>query len=139
MKIILDTSAALHVALQGEHAAKLMPLIEEASEVLSPQFIQVEMGNALWKYIRWQSLPLDQALQHWENATGLIDQMLDDAALMPQALGLAAKHEHPVYDMLYIAAALQHGARLLTLDKKLKVLAKQIDPRLAIEFEDSKA
>lgn len=133
MKIILDTSAALHVALQGEHAARLMPLIESATEVLSPKFIQVEMGNALWKYMRWQSMPLDQALQHWENATGLIDQLLDDATLMPQALGLAAKHGHPVYDMLYIAAAVQHGARLLTLDRKLKALATEIDPHLALE------
>lgn len=134
MKIILDTSAALHVALQSEHAAKLMPLLETASEVLSPQFAQVETGNALWKYIRWQAMPLDQALQHWENATGLIDQLLDDATLMPQALGLAAKHEHPVYDMLYIAAALQHGARLLTLDRKLRAIAAQIDPQMPLEF-----
>jgi predicted nucleic acid-binding protein len=134
MKIILDTSAALHVALQSEHAVKLMPLIESATEVLSPKFIQVELGNALWKYMRWQAMPLDQALQHLENATGLIDQLLDDATLLPQALGLAAKHEHSVYDMLYVAAALQHGARLLTLDRKLKALATGIDPRMPLEF-----
>jgi predicted nucleic acid-binding protein len=127
MKIILDTSAALHVALQSEHAAKLMPLIESATEVLSPKFVQVELGNALWKYMRWQAMPLDLALQHWENATGLIDQLLDDATLMPQALG-------SVYDMLYVAAALQHGARLLTLDRKLKALATLIDPRMPLEF-----
>ena len=111
-----------------------MPLIESASEVLSPKFIQVELGNALWKYMRWQSMPLDNALQHWEDASALIDQLLDDATFMPQALGLAAKHEHPVYDMLYIAAALQHGARLLTMDKKLKALAAQIDPQMPLEF-----
>jgi predicted nucleic acid-binding protein len=134
MKIILDTSAALHVALQSEHAAKLMPLIESATEVLSPKFVQVELGNALWKYMRWQAMPLDLALQHWENATGLIDLLLDDATLMPQALGLAAKHEHSVYGMLYVTAALQHGARLLTLDRKLKALATLIDPRMPLEF-----
>jgi predicted nucleic acid-binding protein len=134
MKIILDTSAALHVALQSGHAAMLMPLIESATEVLSPKFMQVELGNALWKYMRWQAMPLDLALQHWENAAGLIDQLLEDATLMPQALGLAAKHEHSVYDMLYVAAALQHGARLLTLDRKLKALATLIDPRMPLEF-----
>lgn len=134
MKIILDTSAALQVALQGEHAAKLMPLLESATAVLSPKFVQVELGNALWKYMRWQAMPLDQALQHWDNATGLIDRLLDDATLMPLAMGLAAKHEHSVYDMLYVAAALQHGARLLTLDKKLKALCHQIDPLMALEL-----
>jgi predicted nucleic acid-binding protein len=134
MKIILDTSVALHVALQSEHADKLMPLMEAANQVLSPQFVRVEMGNALWKYIRWQGMPLDQALQHLEDAQALIDQMLDDAALMPQALRLAARYQHPVYDMLYIAAALQHGARLLTLDRKLKALAAEIDPLMPIEF-----
>jgi predicted nucleic acid-binding protein len=53
---------------------------------------------------------------------------------MPQALGLAAKHEHSVYDMLYVAAALQHGARLLTLDRKLKALATLIDPRIPLDI-----
>ncbi len=134
MKIILDTSAALHVALQGEHAAQVSQVIEKATQVLSPQLVRAELGNALWKYMRWQQMPLDQALQHWEDAAGLIDQLLDDATLMPLALGLAAKHAHPVYDMLYIAAALQHGARLLTMDKKLKALAAQIDPLMPLEF-----
>ncbi len=133
MKIILDTSAALHVALQGEHTAQLAKVLEQATQVQSPQFVRVELGNAVWKYIRWQQMPLDQALQHWEDAAGLIDQLLDDAALMPQAMSLAARHEHSVYDMLYIAAALQQGARLLILDKKLKALALQIDPRLVGE------
>ncbi len=134
MKIILDTSAALHVALQAEHSAKLAQVLEQATHVLSPQFVRVELGNAVWKYMRWQQMPLDQALQHWEDASGLIDQLLDDADLMPQAISLAARHEHPVYDMLYIAAALQQGARLLTLDKKLKALATQIDPRMMVDY-----
>jgi predicted nucleic acid-binding protein len=134
MKIILDNSAALHVVLQSAHATSLMPLIESASEVFSPKFVQVELGSAVWKYIRWQAMPLDLALQHWEKAMGLIDQLIDDATLMPQALGLAAKHEHSVYDMLYVAAALQQGARLLTLDRKLKALATLIDPRMPLEF-----
>lgn len=134
MKIILDTSAALHVALQAEHLAKLAQVLEQATQVCSPQFVRVELGNALWKYIRWQQMSLDKALQHWEDAAGLIDHLLDDAGLMPQAMSLATRYEHPVYDMLYIAAAMQQGARLLTLDQKLKALAAQIDPMLVADF-----
>lgn len=134
MKIILDTSAALHVVLQGEHAAQLAQVLEQATQVLSPQILRAELGNALWKYMRWQQMPLDQALQHWEDAAGLIDQLLDDAVLMPQAMSLATKHEHSVYDMLYIAAALQQGARLLTLDKKLRTLAAKIDSHMVVDF-----
>jgi predicted nucleic acid-binding protein len=132
MRIILDTSAALCVAIRGEQSLQLMPVLEAASSVLCPQFARVEMGNALWKYIRWQGLPLDTALQHLEEASVLVDLWLDDASLMPQALALATKHEHPVYDMLYVAAALQHGGRLLTLDRKLKTLAQGIDPHIAL-------
>jgi predicted nucleic acid-binding protein len=134
MKIILDTSAALHVALQGEHAAELAQVIEQATQVLCPQLVRAELGHALRKYMRGQQLPLDQALQHWEDATGLIDELLDDTTLMLQAKSLAARYEHTVYDALYIAAALQQGARLLTLDKKLKALASQIDPQMVADF-----
>jgi predicted nucleic acid-binding protein len=130
MKIILDTSAALNVVLRGEQSERLISALETANAVLCPQFMQVEMANALWKYIRWQEMPVDAALQQLEEATSLVDHWLDDANLMPQALTLAAKHDHPVYDMLYIAAALQQGARLLSLDKKLNALAKSIDKNL---------
>jgi predicted nucleic acid-binding protein len=130
MRIILDTSAALCVAMRGEQSLHLMSALESANAVLCPQFARVEMGNALWKYIRWQNMPLDAALQHLEESTALIDVWLEDASLMPQALALSAKHEHPVYDMLYLTAALQHGARLLSLDRKLNALAKSIDKNL---------
>ena len=123
MKLILDSSAAVHIALQTEHAPALMAAVEAAHVVLSPQLIQAEVGNALWKTIRWQGLDLSAALAHYEDALSLVDQLLDDTSLMPQALRLAAQHQHPVYDMLFIAAALQQGARLLTVDKKLQSLA----------------
>lgn len=135
MKIILDTSAALHVVLQGEQSAALAQVIEQATHVLSPQMARAELGNALWKYMRWQQMQLDLALQHWEDALGLIDQFVDDSQLMPQAMSLAAKHEHTVYDMLFVAAAMQQGARLLTLDKKLKAIATRLDSSLVVDVK----
>jgi predicted nucleic acid-binding protein len=130
MRIILDTSAALCVVMRGQQSLQLITALESATTVLCPQFSRVEMGNALCKYIRWQDLPLASALQHLDDAAALVDVWIDDASLMPQALSLAAQHERPVYDMLYMAAALQQGAKLLTLDRTLMAVADKINAPL---------
>ncbi|NJM43598.1 MAG: type II toxin-antitoxin system VapC family toxin, partial [Brachymonas sp.] len=40
-----------------------------------------------------------------------------------------------VYDMLFVAAAMQQGARLLTLDKKLKAIATRLDSSLVVDVK----
>jgi len=45
---------------------------------------------------------------------------------------MAATHQHPVYDMVFLALAQRYAYRLLSTDSKLLALAVRIDPHLAV-------
>jgi predicted nucleic acid-binding protein len=42
-------------------------------------------------------------------------------------LSTAIRYNHSVYDMLYLILARRHGCRILTVDKKLIELIRQLD------------
>ena len=135
MRLVLDTSAAANVVFQTAQASALMACIERADRVIAPALMHSELANTLWKAVRFSGLDTALALAHYENATDLVDEFINDDTLMRQALRSAVRHTHPVFDMVFIAAAQQHGCRLLSCDRKLCALARSIDPDLVFEWE----
>jgi predicted nucleic acid-binding protein len=134
MRLVLDTSAAANIVFKAEHSGRLMTLLEQADRVIAPALMHSEMGNALWKAVRFAALDTAVALSHYEHAIALVDEFIIDETLMRQAIRNAVRYAHPVYDMVFIAAAQQHGCRLLSVDKKLVALARTIDPDLILEL-----
>ena len=77
-------------------------------------------------------MPSDMALSRYEEALSLVDEFVPDSQVMHQALQMAATHQHPVYDMVFLALAQRYAYRLLSTDSKLLALAVRIDPHLAV-------
>jgi predicted nucleic acid-binding protein len=135
MRLVLDTSAAVNIVLQTAHAPALMAILERADRVIAPALMHSELGNALWKAVRFANLDLPLAMTHFEDAISLVDEFIADETLLRQALRNAVLHAHPVYDMVFVAAAQQHGCSLLSLDQKLLALARGIDPNLVADVQ----
>jgi len=135
MRLVLDTSAAANIVLQTNLAPALMVILEQADRVIAPSLMHSELGNALWKAVRFSSLTTTQAMNHYDDAIALVDEFILDETLMHQAIRNAMLHAHPVCDMVFIAAAQQHGCSLLSVDKKLVVLARSMDPDLVVEVD----
>jgi len=99
----------------------LFPRALEASagaEPVAPSFIQIEVANALWKYVRAGQLALEDAL---EGAAVLSDRLrlYPDSDLLAPAQRLAAQLAHPVYDCLYLSLAQRLACPLVTADRRL--------------------
>lgn len=135
MRLVLDTSAAANIVLQTKLAPALMVILEQADRVIAPSLMHSELGNALWKAVRFSSLATTQAMNHYDDAIALVDEFILDETLMHQAIRNAVLHAHPVYDMVFVAAAQQHGCSLLSVDKKLVALARSMDPNLVVEVD----
>lgn len=120
--VVLDASAALRAVLSPADHSPLLEAIEAASDVIAPQLFASETANALWKY--HQSGRLDgKAIRHRHaEALALVSLWIPDTSLFPEALSLAAKLGHPVYDCLYLIAARRFDAGLLTADRRLEAL-----------------
>jgi predicted nucleic acid-binding protein len=130
MRVVLDTSAAANVVLQTQAAAGLIAELEQAQLVLAPTLLHSEIANTLWKQVCFGQLGHDDAIDLYHDGISLVDEFVPDHELAVQALSLAVKHQHPAYDMLFVALAQRFGCTLLTVDRKLIAIARKIDATL---------
>ena len=126
-RAVLDASAAVHLVLNGPHAAHLVTRLEETAIVTTPDLFCSEAANALWKYVRAGEVTLDLALTRLEQAMGLVDGMVPQRTLAPEALIAAAKHQRSVYDMTYAVLARRSGASVITMDRGLALALRDMD------------
>lgn len=135
MRLVLDTSAVVNIVLRTAQAPALMSILEQADRVIAPSLLHSELGNTLWKAVRFAGLDTAQAMNHYEDAIALVDEFILDETVMRLAIRNAVQHAHPVYDMVFVAAAQQHGCSLLSVDRKLVALALSMDPNLVVDVD----
>lgn len=131
MRVVLDASAALEIALQRSHAAALASVLEEADVVLAPELFVPEVVNTIWKYHQFEHLNLTVCDRALETALGLVDALVSSKEIYGEAFLLARTARRPAYDMFYLALARREDAILLTMDAALKKEAERQGIRVA--------
>jgi hypothetical protein len=61
LRVVLDASAGLAVALGHEAAMPLLDHLESASLVVAPELYATEVANGLWNYVAAGQVTLDEA------------------------------------------------------------------------------
>lgn len=125
-RLVVDASAAVRLVLGLEDAAAIADHLAAADEVVAPQLFGAEVANALWKYVKAGQIQEAQALACLEEALALATTHVEDAAIAPEALALAVRYGHPVYDALYAVLARRLGCPVLTRDRRLALLLVQL-------------
>ncbi|HYL36666.1 MAG TPA: type II toxin-antitoxin system VapC family toxin [Bryobacteraceae bacterium] len=125
MRLVLDASAALEVALNRPRSKQCAAALEQADEVLAPELIVPEIVNAIWKYHQYEHLALSICEDTLEFALGLVDSLVACRELYREAFLLARVARRPVYDMFYLALARREDAGFLTLDAALRKEAER--------------
>ncbi len=126
MRLVMDASAAVRLVMRAEATEKLLDQIAAASVVIAPSLYASEVANALWKYVKTGNLALEVALDRYAEAIDLIDDFTPDWELTTEALTEATRYQHPVYDLLYVILARRKGCAILTMDRRLSTLVKDI-------------
>ena len=122
MRIVSDTSVIVAVIAGEPDRPRLIELTQDA-DLLAPQSLHWELGNALAAQIRRGRLTLEQA----ERFLGVYEQIpiqfvevsIGAALEVAEACGIYA------YDAYMIACAQKYHCPLLTLDKGLVRAAKE--------------
>ena len=120
MRVVLDASAAIGVALGRKRAGRLAAILEEADVVLAPELFVPEVVNAIWKYHQFEHLSLTVCDRVLNTAIGLVDALVGSKESYAEAFLLARTARRPAYDMFYLALARREDATFLTLDAVLK-------------------
>lgn len=131
MRVVLDASAAIEIALQRRQAGRLAAILEQADVVLAPELFVPEVVNTIWKYHQFEHLSLTVCDHALEAALGLVDTLVGSKESYGEAFLLARTTRRPAYDMFYLALARREDATLLTLDAVLKREAQRQGIRVA--------
>lgn len=131
MKVVLDASAAIEVALGRKQAVRLAGILRDADVVLAPELFVPEVVNTIWKYHRFESLSLDVCDRALDAALGLVDTFVLSVEIHGEAFLLARTSRQPAYDMFYLALARREDAILLTIDAALRKEAERQGVRVS--------
>lgn len=103
-----------------------MRLLESQSMLLAPDFLPLEVANALCKKERRGEMTPTQVEHALTNlgTAGLI--LASTAPLLVRAARLACEARHSVYDCVYLVMALEWNARLATADVSLLRIGERL-------------
>ncbi|HEY2708979.1 MAG TPA: type II toxin-antitoxin system VapC family toxin [Caulobacteraceae bacterium] len=126
MSLVVDASVALKWVLAEEGSAAAEALLDET--LIAPALWLVEAANALWRRNLKGELT---ARESEERLLALMDAPVRTLPVeddLSAALRLASELRHPVYDCLYLAAALRHDTRVVTADVRFSAVAADLHP-----------
>jgi predicted nucleic acid-binding protein len=123
---VVDASVALKWVLAEEGSDAAAALLD-GRPLFAPALLKIEIANCLWKIAR------RGALTHAEAADALdviqrapLSSGLRDSTLAPRALQLAQILDHPAYDCLYLALAVEVEAPVITADGRFFKAAQNV-------------
>jgi predicted nucleic acid-binding protein len=105
-------------------------LLDSETALLAPDLMIAEVTNALWKKLRRREMERADVEQAVTNLLALRIDWVSAEHLIRSAARLAAELDHSVYDCLYLALAVLHGAPLATGDESLRRAAERVGVRI---------
>ena len=124
MDIIADTNVFLAVALDEPEKERIVE-ITTASDAISPDILPYEIGNALTAMIKRHQISKDEALSTFEVTQKIPVRLI--SVDIPKALKIAIQFNIYAYDAYFIQCAQSISCPIITLDKRMKEVAKTLN------------
>ena len=119
----MDASAALELVMGRPGRHSIAAALRECEWVIAPSLFIYELSNALWKYHKLLGTRRRDMQERLRQALALVDELVPAIELGSDALRLAVESDSPAYDAAYLAAAMRRKGAILSLDRRINVLA----------------
>jgi predicted nucleic acid-binding protein len=130
MKIIADTNTFLAVALNEPEKKEIIELTA-GHDLIAPEILPFEIGNALSALVKRNKLTQGEAFLAWKNCLTIpVDLRAID---IKNALAVAIKNNIYAYDAYFIECATNLRCSLLTLDRQLQSVCRDLGIKI-VEF-----
>ena len=116
--LVIDASIAIKWVVE-EDGTDLALALRQKARLMAPDLIVAECANILWKKVQRKELSNDEALIAARLVQSAEIELVPSRALLESATRLAIELDHPAYDCLYLALAVENGCRFVTADKRL--------------------
>jgi len=127
MDIIADTNIFLAVALDEPEKNNIIKLTS-GSEIFSPEILPYEIGNALSAMVKRKKITKKEALSAQNRANSIPVRLVNIDIYL--ALKLAIKYNIYAYDAYFLQGAKTLSHPLITLDKRMKQVANELNIEL---------
>ncbi len=123
MEVVADTSIFLAVAMNEPEKGSLLK-ITRGSELIAPEILHYEIGNALNAMMKKGKIRADEMVLVFSQ---VIQIPVDLRGInIQEALSLAARYNMYAYDAYFLECAARIRRPLLTLDHGMKNIAKKM-------------
>jgi predicted nucleic acid-binding protein len=118
LTLVVDASVAIKW-FAPEPLAEAAAELRREPELVAPDFLLVEIANVFWKRMRRGGADLAGSLSDLRLLQAGVPELVESSVLLADALELAEQLDHPVYDCLYVALAVQEDTSVVTADHRL--------------------
>ncbi len=114
---VIDASVAAKWVIEEPGTPESMVLREQA-KLMAPDLLMAECANILWKKVRRHELTRGEAILAARLLQGAEVELLPTRSLLQLATKIAINLDHPAYDCLYLALALENDCKFVTADER---------------------
>lgn len=118
-RVVVDASVAVKWFIPEQLSADARMFLAAEYELLAPDLLWAELGNALWKKHRRRELDPRTARRLLRDFARVPIEYHASGRWTEAALELAIRHGITVHDGLYLALATGNGCRVVTADRRL--------------------
>jgi predicted nucleic acid-binding protein len=103
----VDASAAVKWVLAEPDSELAQQIVQ--SSLLAPDLLLIECSNAIWRHVQLGEIDPAEIPRAWAVLRAMPVEIVASDELVERALHLAVVLQHPIYDCLYLALALERG------------------------------
>ena len=115
---VVDSSVVVKWFVPEVYEAEALRVRDGGTPMHAPNFLDVEVGNILWKKVVRSELTRAAADDVLAQLPRQAITRHDSAGFLNEAFEIACRTGRTVYDCLYLALAVQLGGRMVTADEK---------------------
>ena len=114
--LVIDASIAIKWVIEEEGTPQALTL--RTARLLAPELLVAECANILWKKARRNELSREEALLAARLLQTAAIELVPTRSLLAAATRIAIELDHPAYDCLYLALAIENDCRFVTADER---------------------
>ena len=116
--LVVDASIAVKWVVEEDGTPQALILRRQA-KLIAPDLLMAECANILWKKVQRNELPKQEALLAARLLQAAEIELLPTRSSMEVATRMAIELDHPAYDCVYLALAIDNGCKFVTTDERL--------------------
>jgi predicted nucleic acid-binding protein len=115
--LVIDASIAVKWVVEENGTTEALAL-RQGARLIAPELLVAECANILWKKVQRDELTKETALLAARLLQGAEIELLPTRSSLEAATRLAIELDHPAYDCLYLALAIENDCPFVTADER---------------------